>query len=73
MLSAAKRKAPEPQVGSRTEYLLDGPVESAEQFRPFGELDHVLRELADIEVEGNQIVDLVNFSGGQFAVALRHR
>ena len=33
-----------------------------EQFRAFAVLDHVLRELADVEIEGDEVVDVADFA-----------
>ena len=52
----------EPQVGSRTVTLLDRVPEGAEQVRAFAVLDHVLGELADVEIERDEIVDLADFA-----------
>ena len=70
MLSAANRNAPEPQVGSRTVTLLDGVPEGAQQVRPFAVLDHVLRELADVEIERDQVVDVADLAGGELRLGL---
>jgi hypothetical protein len=37
----------------------------AKKLRTFTELDNVLRELPDIQVQRNQVVDFVDFAGGQ--------
>ena len=77
ILSAAKRNAPEPHVGSRT--LIPGSkcsldfsgTRPARWCRRLGEAqgprirDHVLGKLADVEVVGDQVVDLVNFAGSE--------
>ena len=44
---------------------LDGVPEGAQQFRAFAVLDHVLGELADVEVEGDQVVDVADLAGGR--------
>ena len=38
--------------------VLDGVPEGPEQFRPFAVLDHILGELAEVEVEGDEVVDV---------------
>ena len=34
-----------------------------EQFRAFAVLDHVLGELAEVEIEGDEVVDVADFAG----------
>ena len=70
MLRAAKRKAPEPQVGSRTETLDEGLPEGAHQFGPFAVGDDVLGELFDVEVVGDEVVDRCDLAGLQLGVDL---
>ena len=57
MLSAAKRNAPEPQVGSKIETLVIAFPERADEFRSLGSGDDVLCELLDVEVVRYQVVD----------------
>ena len=57
-MRAAKRNAPEPQVGSRTVTFSDGVIKSAQEFRPLAIFDHVLRELAYVKVMDDEVVDL---------------
>ena len=52
-VSAANRNAPEPQVGSSIVTCVDDMPERPQQLRALAVLDHVLRELADIEIEGD--------------------
>ena len=74
MLSAAKRNAPEPQVGSRTDIprvaafavAVEGVPEGAEQFRPLALRDDVLGETLDVEIEGDEVVDVLHFARGEF-------
>ena len=44
----------------------DGLPESHEQVRAFAVLDDILRELAEIEIEGDEVVDLADFASGEF-------
>ena len=44
----------------------DGLPEGHEQVRAFAILDDILRELAEIEIEGDEVVDLADFAGGEF-------
>ena len=67
MFRAAKRKAPEPQVGSRTRHVLDGIHRRREEDRCLRSTDHVLGELADIQVLGDEVVDRVYLACRQFA------
>ncbi len=69
MFSAAKRNAPEPQVGSSTESFADGFEEREEQVGR-GIFHHVLRELADVEIERDEVVDGADFAGAQLALKL---
>ena len=46
--------------------VFDGVPEGAEQFRPFAILNHVLRELADVEIERDEVVDVSDFAGRKF-------
>ena len=40
--------------------------ESAKQFRPFAILNDVLRELSNVEVECDDVVDVANFASDEF-------
>src|ERR1017187_2212695 len=48
--------------------LFDSLPDSAQQFRPFAKLDYILCELADIQVERDQIIDLMHLSGSQLGL-----
>ena len=50
--------------------LLDGLPEGQEQVRAFAVLDDILRELADVEIEGDEVVDVADFAGRQLLPAL---
>lgn len=54
-----RRKEECPRSACRVEHrhAFDRPPKCHQQFRPFGVFDHVLGELADIEVEGDKLVD----------------
>ena len=57
--------------------FLNGVIESTKQFWPLAVLDHVLGELADIQVEGDEVVDVPDFTacklGPDFLVPLPPR
>ena len=63
MLSAANRNAPEPHGRVEDGHSLRWLPEGAEQVRAFAVLDHVLRELADVEIERDEVVDVCDFAG----------
>ena len=44
----------------------DGLPEGHEQVRAFAILDDILRELAEIQIEGDEVVDLADFACGEF-------
>ena len=46
----------------------DRVPEGAQQFRSFAVFDHVLRELADVEVEGDEVIDVADFAAGEFGL-----
>jgi hypothetical protein len=48
--------------------LLDGFPDGTKQFRSFTKLNRILRELADIQIERNQIIDLVDLAGSQLSL-----
>ena len=64
MLSAANRNAPDPQVGSRT-VTFSMACQKAQQLRALAVLDYVLRELADVQVESDEVVDVAHLAGGK--------
>ena len=66
MLSAANRNAPEPQAGSRIVTFSMACQNARSRFGSFAVFDHVLRELADVEVERDQFVDVADFAVCEF-------
>ena len=50
--------------------LLDGVPEGAQEFRTFAILDHILRELSDVEVKSDQHIDLTDFPAREFSLDL---
>ena len=46
--------------------LFDGVPEGAKQFRAFAVFDDILRELADVEIERDEVVDVADFAGSEF-------
>ena len=54
-----ERARPAGQVESRE--FFDSVPKGAKQFRPFAVLNHVLRELADVEVERDEVVYVFDF------------
>ena len=45
--------------------VFDRVPEGAEQLRAFAVLDHVLGELANVEVEGDEVVDVADLAAGE--------
>ena len=62
MLRAKNRKAPEPQVGIQHCDAGDGLIKRPYQLWALAGTDDVFGKLADIEIVGNQIVDLVHLA-----------
>ena len=67
MFSAAKRNAPEPHVGSRTDTSRRGVPKGAQQLRPLALDNDVLGELLDVQVQGDEVIDIVHSAGSQLS------
>src|SRR3954447_11678927 len=61
----SKEERPRAASGIQDSHALDCVPECAQQLRPLGLFDDILRELPDIEVQSDQIVDIADFSGDE--------
>ena len=61
-MSAAKMNAPRAAGGVEDGDGADRIPKRHEQVRAFAVLDDILRELAEVEIEGDEVVDFADFA-----------